>query len=149
MRSSPSLSAEIFLQCFRNKRLHYFPIDVVERVFADDIASRGEDEDGGADSLWRVHDRQGGRGVVRLRRAVDDESRITGLTLNGATGAVFDRVFDIIKETHAVVYWPGGTRYVVADDIDLTTHLPDNFLDIFPARLAVRSGAEMEERICG
>ncbi len=143
------MSSEIFLQCFRNKRVHYFPVTALERAFGEDIASRDEDEDGGADSLWRVDDRRGGRSVLHLRRAEGDQSQVTGLMLNGAAGAVFDRVFELIRDTQSVMYWPGGTRYVVADDVDLTTHLPDNFLDIFPTPLAVRSGAEIEERVCG
>ena len=143
------MSSELFLQCFKNKRLQALPVTEIERIFGADITSRGEDEDGGADSLWRVDNRQGGRSLVHLRRTVDDHSQVTGLMLNGATGAVFDRLFELIRETQSVVYWPGGTRYVVADDIDLSTHLPDNFLDIFPTRLAVRNGAEFEERVCG
>ncbi len=143
------MSAEIFLQCFRNKALHYFPVSVVERTFGPHIASRDTDEAGGLDSHWRIGETLGGHGEVHLRRSDQDQSLMTGLMLNGASAAMFDLVFEIAKETQSVVYWPGGTRYVVAGDSDPSAHLPDNFLDIFPARLVVNSGAEIQERVCG
>ena len=109
------MSFDLFMTCFRNGEVGFFPRAAAVSAFAP-IATEREP------GIWRF---VSNRGTLYL----EDQPEIAGLTVNRPPGGdeFWTAVVEVLRQTPSVLYWgPGGA---VVADASVVAHLPASFIE--------------------
>jgi hypothetical protein len=108
------MSFDIFLGCFLNGKPSSFPKDTVEKAFGRFAAERRQ-------HCWVLRFPNGGRSYLYLD---DDDNQIEDFNVNRPAGSpeLWRGIWDILRQTSSVLYWPGGG--CIVGHASVTAHLP-------------------------
>jgi hypothetical protein len=111
---------------------------VIEREFGPFISSRSE-------NFVRVEYDGDGTADIYLK----DEGEIDGFMISRPpnTPAFWQSVFDILRETRSVLYWPGGGQSSLVVIAEVIEHLPPDFIEALGKPVVVTSFAQIPDRI--
>jgi hypothetical protein len=132
------MSFDIFIQ--RCERGNPAPIarPVIEREFGPFIRSRSAGfrqaayDDGGTADIY-----------------IQDEGDIDGFSVSRPPNspAFWVNVFNILRDTGSVLYWPGGGQASLVVSADAVEHVPLDFIEALGKPSVVVSAAEIPDRI--
>ena len=64
------------------------------------------------------------------------------LAPNAPTAALFDALYEIMRQTHTLMYWTGSRDMITADP-SIAEHLPPDYIEIYGMPALVHSGADI------
>jgi hypothetical protein len=126
------MSAEVGIVCYEKGELATLPNAVILGALEPFIEEREED-------YWVLSFPDGGGGEME---ALGDESGFDLCIGDPSGGDLFDALFEILRQTHTLLWWPGGDRQVTADP-HITDHLPPGFVAESGEPILVASGADI------
>jgi hypothetical protein len=93
---------------------------------------------------WGLSFPDGGKSFLYLK---DEQKEIEHICVNRPTDSpeLWTGLLEILRETGAVLYWPGGGAVVAAEAH--IAHLPQDMIDIFGTPTVVSRGREIEDCI--
>jgi hypothetical protein len=92
------------------------------------------------DELWELVFADGGGGFMSPIVEGEDEN---GLAINHHSGAqLLDALYEIMRQTHTLLYWSGGDNLITADE-GIAIHLPPDYIELYGTPPLVRSGADI------
>jgi len=66
-----------------------------------------------------------------------------GICINRPHGAaLFDALYEIMRQTHTLMYWTGSRDMITADP-SIAEHLPPDYIEIYGMPALVHSGADI------
>jgi hypothetical protein len=93
---------------------------------------------------WELVFPDGGGGD--MAPIIEGEDR-NGLTIGHHCGGdLLDALYEIMRQTHTLLYWSGVDNLVTADE-NISEHLPPNYIERFGTPPLVRSGADIAAEI--
>lgn len=130
------MSFDIFMHAFRDGEPAKFKRAMFDEVFG---ASLTANEDGFASAAFP--DDSGGQMFF------GDGDEIDGVMFNHCGGEAFSNaMYELMKRTGSVIFWPGSGGYVVADRA-VVAHLPPGMMDESDKLTVVSSGPEIFDAI--
>ncbi len=129
------MSFDIFLGCFKNADAAPFPRSLLERAFASFIEKKEQ-------TSWKL--------VNSLADVwVTDQAEIAGFMVSRPPGddhPFWPALFDFMRQTGSVLYWPGGDGTVVTDAA-VIPNLPVDMIKALGEPIIVTSPAEITDLI--
>lgn len=111
------MSFDIYLGCFQNGKSSTFPQDIVEKALGQYAAER-------RDGCWVLRFSDGGQSFLYI----DDDSKVGDFSVNRpvASPELWQGLLDILRQTSAVLYWPGGG--CVVGNASVISQLPPDMI---------------------
>jgi hypothetical protein len=92
------------------------------------------------DELWELEFPDGGGG--NLSPVVEGEDA-WDICINRPCGAaLFDALYEIMRQTHTLMWWSGMDTMITADEM-IGDHLPPDYIEEYGVPQLVRSGADI------
>jgi hypothetical protein len=92
------------------------------------------------DDFWVLSFPDGGAGEME---PVQEDDDAFDLCISGVSGTeVFDAIYEIMRQTHTLLWWSGGPDMVTADNT-IASHLPPDYGKEHGTPALVRSGADI------
>ena|SRR5579863_3815512 len=114
------MSFDIFLAHFENGEVRTFKREIFDRLFGAFTVGTPEPK------FMRVRFPDGGGADIY----VENKSDLSGMMFNHCGGdAFYDALYELIRQTGSVVFWPGVGRTSVIADPAVVEHLPANFIE--------------------
>lgn len=129
------MSFDIYVQCFRDGELVPYDRAIFDEIFGPWVFAREADfvEVGFAD---------GSGGQIY----VDDTPEIDSITVNRGGGEAFTAaLFELMKRTGSVLYWPGGGCLVT--DPSFVNCLPQDWVEHLGTPIVISQPSEIRARI--
>ncbi len=125
------MSFDLFMACFQNGEVAFFPREVAVNAFAP-IATKREP------GIWRF---VSNRGTLYL----DDQPVTAGLTINRPPGGdeFWTAVLEVLRRTPSVLYW--GPSGAVVADASVIAQLPASFVESVGIPTVTTDIAEIHE----
>ena|ERR1700744_2087926 len=125
------MSFDLVLMCLKNGLPDNFPATIVRGALDPFITFRDGD-------FCKLSFPDGGGGEM----FIDDEEETDGLTISGGSGGnLYDALYDILRQTHSVLFWSFG-GCVVADP-SVVPDLPEGLIEDLGPPTTVKSGADI------
>jgi hypothetical protein len=132
------MSFDIFVQRFEHGTPAPIPRAAVDREFAPVTQSRSDDfrqaayDDGGTADIY-----------------LKDEGDIDGFMVSRPPNspAFWTSIFNILRDTRSVLYWPGGGQASLVVSPEVIDHLPPDFIEALGKPSVVTQAAEIPDRI--
>lgn len=132
------MSLDIFMQAYRSGEPTTFKRMVMDQVFGANLSINEDD-------FARVGFTDGSGGQMFFSEGDD----LHGVMFNHCGGEAFwNALFDLLKRTGSVLFWPGGGGYLVAD-MAVVAHLPRGMVAESDTVTLVTSGTEIFKAIFG
>jgi hypothetical protein len=111
----------VFVQAINGDEKAYFERAIAERLFASHVHDLSGDE-------WEIHWPDGGACFARVH--IDDTLMVGGFSVERPPGFVefWDTMYQLMKETGALLLWPGEPLCAVAD-VAVLDKLPPGFVE--------------------
>jgi len=130
------MSFDIFLGCMKNGESATFPRALVETAFAPFIESR-------SDRSWKLTD---SLADVWIQAGPE----IYGFTVSRPPGdehPFWQALFDLMRQTQSVLYWPSDGPASVVTDEAVIAHMPAEMIEIVGPVIVVETPLEIGECI--
>ena len=126
------MSSDLGLVCYHNGEVGELSAAILRRVLEPYVVSQDDD-------FWELSFPDGGGGNME---PLTDEAGFD-FCIGDPTGAdLFDAIYEIMRQTHTLLWWTGGEQQVTADE-RIADHLPRGFVEDFDPPALVRSGADI------
>jgi hypothetical protein len=127
----------MFLCAFKNGEPAPFSLAIVDKCLGPFIDFREH-------HCWDLSFPDGGKSFLYLK---DDQKEIEHICVNRPADSpeLWTGLLEILRETGAMLYWPGGGAVVAAEAH--IAHLPPDMIDIFGTPTVVGSGREIKDCI--
>jgi hypothetical protein len=130
------MSFDIFLACVQNGEISTFPRILVETAFAPFIESRDE-------SSWKL------AGCL-ADVWIDAQAEINGFGVSRPPGdehPFWQALFDLMRQTPTVLYWPAADDAAVVADESVIAHMPPDMIESVGRPTVVGTALEIGECI--
>jgi hypothetical protein len=125
------MSFDLVLTCLKDGLPDNFPATIVRQALDPFITSRDGD-------FCKLSFPDGGSGEM----FTDDDEETDGLMISRGSGRdLYDALFDILRQTHSVLFWSFG-GCVVADP-SVIPDLPEGLIESLGPPTIVRNGADI------
>jgi len=132
------MSYDIGLFCFANGKTAPLPAAIISKAFAPYATPVDED-------LWELSFPDGGGGEMS---PVYETYQHFDFCITGASGGdIYGPIFEIMQQTHTLLWWSGCEDAMVTADPNIAAHLPPDFIGTHGTPALVRSVADIFDEI--
>jgi hypothetical protein len=133
------MSFDIGLICFENGDTAPLPAAIMIKAFAPNITPVDDGE------LWELSFPDGGGGEMD---PLYDTDRHFDFCITGASGEdIYKPIFEIMRQTHTLLWWSGCDDAMVTADPDIAAHLPPDYIEQNGTPALVRSVDDIFDEI--